>query len=317
MNRFYFQQLFINYAYKLCVILVWASVYSCNDKEQNYVSTTDSSCWAAKSVDEIPTNKIGDRIRYGRSLIYHTASYFGPKGTIAPITNGMNCSHCHLEGGTKPWGNNFAAVAANYPLYRDRSGSIETIEKRISDCMMRSLNGKALDSNSYELKSMVAYIKWVGQGVVKNTIPIGSGIQKIPQLNRAASPSKGSIVYIYYCQKCHGADGSGELNQDQIEYKYPPLWGKNSYNVSAGLFRLSRFAGFVKNNMPFPVNYQHPILTNEEAWDVAAFVNSQNRPLRKWKTDWPQVNKKPFDHPFGPFADTLTEAQHKFGPWKN
>jgi thiosulfate dehydrogenase len=33
------------------------------------------------------------------------------------------------------------------------------------------------------------------------------------------------------------------------------------------------------------------------------------------KTDWPDVSKKPFDHPFGPFSDPFSEAQHKFGPF--
>lgn len=290
---------------------------SCNNNETIETTLVDTSCWVGPGIYEIPTNKTGDSIRYGRSLICSTAYYIGPKGKIASITNGMNCSNCHLDAGTKPWGNNFGAVASNYPLYRERSGSIETIEKRINDCMQRSLNGQALDSNSYELKSMVAYIKWVGKNIPKNTTPKGVGIQKIPLLSRAASPSKGEIVYLNYCQKCHGINGEGELNQDQIGYKYPPVWGKNSYNVSAGLYRLSRFAGFVKNNMPNPSNYHNPTLSNEEAWDVAAFVNSQSRPIKKWNSDWPHLEKKPADHPFGPYADTLSEIEHKYGPWKN
>ena len=36
--------------------------------------------------------------------------------------------------------------------------------------------------------------------------------------------------------------------------------------------------------MPFEeANYRHPKLTDEEAWDVAAFVNSQPRPAIKNK----------------------------------
>jgi len=26
--------------------------------------------------------------------------------------------------------------------------------------------------------------------------------------------------------------------------------------------------------------------------------------------------EKPFDHPFGPFADGFTEKEHKYGPFK-
>jgi thiosulfate dehydrogenase len=97
---------------------------------------------------------------------------------------------------------------------------------------------------------------------------------------------------------------------------YPPLWGNNSYNNGAGLFRLSRFAGYVKNNMPNPLNYHNPQLTDEEAWDVAAYVNSQPRPSKDLSKDWPNIKKKPFDHPFGPYADAWSEEKHKYGPWK-
>jgi thiosulfate dehydrogenase len=106
------------------------------------------------------------------------------------------------------------------------------------------------------------------------------------------------------------------MDSTNVEYTYPPVWGKYSYNESAGLFRLSSFAGFVKNNMPNTVNYLHPELSDEEAWDVAAFVNSQPRPNKKFKADWPNVSKKPKDYPFGPYTDSLTESQHKYGPWK-
>ncbi len=38
-------------------------------------------------------------------------------------------------------------------------------------------------------------------------------------------------------------------------YTYPPLWGKNSYNVGVGLYRILAFAGFIKLNMPFGDTY--------------------------------------------------------------
>jgi thiosulfate dehydrogenase len=56
-------------------------------------------------------------------------------------------------------------------------------------------------------------------------------------------------------------------------------------------------------------------LTDEEAWDVAAFVNSQPRPEKKFIGDWPDLSGKPVDHPFGPFADSFSETQHKYGPF--
>lgn len=276
---------------------------------------TDTSCWVGPGIYEIPEGKTGDSIRYGRALISQTAYYLGPKGKVRQITNGMNCQNCHLDAGTKPWGNNFGRVQANYPLFRARSGTMETIRKRVSDCFERSLNGIAPDSGSYEMEAMVAYIRWVGKEVPVNTTPRGTGIRELTYMQRAADPVKGEWVYNNFCANCHGKNGEGVQDQDQIGYQYPPLWGKNSYNVSAGLYRLSRFAGFVKYNMPNTINYHNPVLTDEQAWDVAAFVNSRERPNKKWSTDWPDIRTKPIDHPFGPYADTISETQHKFGPW--
>jgi thiosulfate dehydrogenase len=118
------------------------------------------------------------------------------------------------------------------------------------------------------------------------------------------------------CITCNRADGKGQLNSDSSGYTYPPLWGPDSYNVSAGLFRLSRFAAFVRNNMPFGASHQKPLLTDEEAWDVAAFVNSQPRPEILFAYDWPRPHTKPVDYPFGPYADGFSESQHKYGPFQ-
>ncbi|MFZ1311653.1 MAG: cytochrome C, partial [Chitinophagaceae bacterium] len=80
---------------------------------------------------------------------------------------------------------------------------------------------------------------------------------------------------------------------------------------------LSNFAGYVKSNMPFnQATHSNPKLSNEEAWDVAAYVNSQPRPKKDLSKDWPDISKKPFDHPFGPYTDGFNETQHKYGPYK-
>ncbi|MBN8856950.1 MAG: cytochrome C, partial [Sphingobacteriales bacterium] len=88
-----------------------------------------------------------------------------------------------------------------------------------------------------------------------------------------------------------------------------------SYNDGAGLLRLSGFAAFVKNNMPFGTDFHKPVLSNEEAWDVAAFVNSHERPHMDQSTDWQDLAKKPVDYPYGPYIDTFSEKQHKYGPF--
>ena len=61
-------------------------------------------------------------VRLGHDLIENTSYYFGPKGKVAAISNGMNCQNCHMEGGIVPWGINFSAVVMSYPVFSFRSG---------------------------------------------------------------------------------------------------------------------------------------------------------------------------------------------------
>jgi thiosulfate dehydrogenase len=271
--------------------------------------------WTAPDSLAIPQTPEGDLIRYGRELVAHTSVYLGPNGTVLQLSNGMNCQNCHLKAGMKVFGNNYSAVSSTYPKFRARSGSIETIEKRVNDCIERSLNGKPLKNGSRELNAFVAYISWVGKDVKKGVSPMGAGIWDLPLLDRAASPENGKIVFDKQCALCHEQDGMGVKYENSMEWKYPPLWGSSSYNTGAGLFRLSRFAGYVKANMPNGATFDNPILTDEEAWDVAAYINSMPRPHKTFREDWPDISTKPFDHPFGPYADPYTEQQHKLGPF--
>jgi len=274
-----------------------------------------TALWQAPDSTRIPNTAEGDLIRYGRELVAHTALYLGPQGTVMAISNGMNCQNCHLKAGKKLYGNNYAGVAATYPKFRARSGTIETVEKRVNDCIERSLNGKKLPENSTEMLAFVAYIKWVGSEVTKDVYPVSAGIPDLPMLERAADPVRGKLVYSEKCTRCHGTHGEGLRNANGLEWKYPPLNNENSYNNGAGLYRLSRFAGYVKANMPNGATYENPELTDEEAWDVAAYINSLPRPNKEFPNDWPDISKKPFDHPVGPYSDNFSEDQHKFGPF--
>jgi len=281
--------------------------------------TLNDTDWVAPSLYTDNRTKGPERelIVYGEDLVAHTAKYFGPSGSIGHTTNGMNCQNCHLSAGRKPWAINFGAVASTYPKLRSRSGTYESIPKRVNDCFERSLNGIPLDTNTREMKAMVAYIEWVGKDVPKGKTPNTTGIPRLGFIDRAADPLKGKSVYDMHCMSCHGQDGQGQQEPGNPENIYPPLWGPHSYNSSAGLYRLSNFAGFVKSNMPFNVaTHSNTTLSTEEAWDVAAFVNSQPRPAKPFSGDWPDVSKKPFDHPFGPYADGFSEKQHKYGPYQ-
>ncbi len=272
--------------------------------------------WVAPDFSTISNNELGKKIIYGRELIANTSKYLGPKGSVARFSNGMNCQNCHLDAGTKPFGNNYGGVASTYPKFRERSGSIENIYKRVNDCFERSLNGNALDTTGKEMQAIKAYIIWLGKDVPKKEKPKGAGITELVFIDRPADTEKGKIIYLQKCKSCHSENGEGKLNADGLNYQYPPLWGNSSYNLGAGLYRLSRFAGYVKSNMPQGATWDKPQLSDEEAWDVAAFVNSQPRPTKDVSKDWPKISGKPIDYPYGPYADNFTEQQHKYGPFE-
>ena len=272
--------------------------------------------WLAPDTAAIPYDEEGRMIRYGRDLIVHTSYYLGPKGTVMNISNGMNCQNCHLEAGTKPFGNNYGAVASTYPKFRPRSGGLESIEKRVNDCLVRSLNGNSLDSLSKEMRAIVAYIKWLGKDTRKGEKVPGAGLVEVAWLARAANPIKGKMIYIQKCQICHGFSGEGQRLTADSHYIYPPLWGENSFNTGAGLYRISNFTRYIRANMPNGATFENPILTVEDAWDVAAYVVSLPRPVKKFNQDWPKIALKPVDLPFGPYADNFSEEQHKYGPFE-
>ena len=281
---------------------------------QIHAQNQNEHVWKGPDEKHILTDPNRNLIQYGKELIANTSYYLGPKGKIKAISNGMNCQNCHLEAGTKPWGNNYFGVAALYPKFRARSGGYESIPKRVNDCFQRSLNGKGLDSTSHEMKAIVAYINWLGTDIPKGKKVIGTGIRDIALLDRAADPILGEKLYQEKCVVCHLKDGSGTKNT--YGYTFPPLWGKNSYNNGAGLYRLSRIAGYIYDNMPQGASFENRQLTEEQSWDLAAFINTRNRPAFDNSKDWPDISGKPIDHPFGPFKDEFTEIQHKLGPFK-
>ena len=293
---------------------------------------TPEKVWIAPDTSTIPGNDEGKLIRYGRRLMIHTSSYFGPGGSLSKSTNGINCQSCHLDAGTRPYGNNLAVASLTYPRYLARSNDTVTLAQKVNECFSRSLNGTPIDTSSHEMRAYVAYINWLGKDIKKGETPAGTGpIHAPPFIDRPADPERGRLVYEQHCTRCHGADGHGQLSADVLKdaskqlggtataedlYYYPPVWGENSFNGVATLYRLSKFAGFVQHNMPYPLNYTNYILTDEQAWDVAAYANSRHRPIKDFSHDYASdISKKPYDFPFPPYADTLTEAQHKFGPY--
>lgn len=302
-----------------CVCILLLHLFSCKHNTTPTIDTKQMQTFVLPDTSQIPKGKTGDEIRYGRELFDKTASYLGPNGSVMQLCgNKMNCRNCHLDVGTRPYSNNFLETYLKYPQYRPREGMVLTIEDRINNCFERPMNGKLLPYDSREMRAMVAYIRWLCEGKKvsydEDTLHLG----KIKPIDRAANIHKGSIIFKNKCSKCHGKDGQGAMKLDSSSYEYPPLWGPNSYAQGSSMHRLITASRFVKWSMPYLEYRTEPQLSDEDVFDVVAFINCDSihpRPYRPLLKDCPDLENKPIDFPSGPFLDSFSEYQHKYGPY--
>lgn len=282
--------------------------------------------WVKPDESTIPNNLFGDTVRYGKALVNETYKYIGPEVADKKMRyagNNFACSTCHQEAGTKKWSAPFMATMPNFPQYRNRDETIGSIEGRINGCMERSMNGKALPEDGKEMRAIVTYMHWLSQGV-----PVGAKVSgaEFPQvdrkmiMSRAADPIAGKKVYMEHCASCHGQNGEGVKREGKANgYEFPPLWGKDTYNTGAGMFRVIRAADWIVANMPLGADNHNRILTDAQAYDVAAYINDYDkpRPVKKDRhLDFPDTKVKVPDSDIAPYNDDKNRHQHKFGPYK-
>jgi thiosulfate dehydrogenase len=256
---------------------------------------------------------------YGRRLLAQTSELMGPDHPDPAMRYSgtrMTCSSCHLGAGTEPGTLSLLQSAANYPRFSGRDGGVRDLYDRINGCMTRSMNGRELPRDSPEMIAMAAYITSLGDlyaasGESRRTTHEQPAF-KTPA--RAADLQAGRTVFEQRCAICHGADGSGlHATPKRIDgYVFPPLWGDDSFNNGAGMHRVLTAARFIKAKMPLG----QADLTDDQAFDVAAYINSQPRPqMADLDRDYPDRSTKPVDGAYGPFADDFPLEQHRFGPF--
>ncbi len=259
-------------------------------------------------------NPEGEMASYGEKLIKNTYNYFY-EGDVK-IGNRLACTSCHLNGGTKAFAAPYVGLSNVFPTYIGRENKVESLEERVNGCFERSMNGRAIPENSKEMRAIVTYIKNISINTVNKGRLTGQGFVKMDIPNRAANLKHGQLVFEGKCTSCHGKDGQGLRQTTGKGYQYPPLWGKYSYNDGAGMARLLTATRFIKANMPLGSTYDAPLLTDDEAYDVAAYINSFDRPHKANKEqDYPNLSKKPKDSPYPPYADNISLQQHKIGPY--
>jgi thiosulfate dehydrogenase len=275
--------------------------------------------WTPPDIKSVGDDAFGKLVKYGYALMTDTANQIGPAVSDPAkryAGSNLTCQNCHLKAGTQPYAVPLVGVWGQFPQYRGREGEVGTLEERINGCMERSMNGRALPLAGREMKAFLAYTKWVSTGIPDGAKLIGAGAMNVKEPGRAADLGHGRQVYAQVCAACHGTDGLGKRAATGNGYEFPPLWGPDSYNNGAGMSRILSAAAFVKHNMPFGTTYAAPLLSDQDAYDVAGFINSTERPQRaNLDKDFPNRLQKPVDTAYGPYADDFSPEQHKLGPF--
>jgi thiosulfate dehydrogenase len=209
-----------------------------------------------------------------------------------------------------------------FPLFIGRENQVRTLEDRINGCLERSMNGRALPADSPEMKAMLTYIRFISAEVPTGRSAAGRGSPPLPLPAGPSDPVRGAKLFAETCAACHQADGQGkrwdaaEAAAERHRYQFPPLWGPDSYNDGAGMDRPITAAGFIRANMPFGVDADHPVLGEQDSFDVAVFIDGQIRPHRDGnELDFPDRALKPADATYPPFLGPFPPAQHLTGPW--
>jgi len=316
--------LFISFGFLLGYICFWSSLVFYPNLYHNHADRSGvHTFWYPKSIEtDLPVGERGAEIKYGYLLITKTSDYIGPlskDSTKHYAGNNLTCNNCHLNAGRKIGSGSFVGVANRFPQYRGREDKVGTLRERINGCMERSMNGRKMPEDCEEMNAIIAYIEWLSEDVNKDIGKLYEGYVKIAIPNRKADPKRGKELYILHCQHCHKENGEGKKipGANFTGYIYPPIGGNDSFNDGAGMNRVITAANFIKGNMPFGASHDAPMVTDEEAYHLAAYINTFERPSKPNKeVDFPDKRRKPVSTPYGPWADDFPPEQHKFGPFQ-
>lgn len=215
---------------------------------------------------DYPEGPAGEWVRRGEAIFTRT-----PANAVGYSGNPLSCTNCHLDAGRLKGAAPMWGAYPMYPAYRKKTEHMDTFAERVRGCFMYSMNGKAPEDGHEILVALESYAYWMAQKAPTGEKLPGAGFKKAAQPEQTPTYEAGAKVYEAKCALCHGSDGKGQFVGDIAVF--PPLWGKDSYNWGAGMHEIDKAANFIKNNMP----YGNATLTDQEAWDVSTFINSQER----------------------------------------
>lgn len=230
------------------------------------------------SRDALPPGPFGDAVRQGEAIFRGTNTH---PLSAKYVGNEQVCGNCHIDAGRLAGSAPLWAAWVAYPAYRSKTKQVDTFVERIQGCFKYSMDaqdsaaGGAPAADSDTIVSLAAYSFWLAKGAPTGdeTMP-GRGYPRLAETAQGFDAKRGQGVYVARCALCHGEDGSGVVSAEAGTL-FPPLWGPGAYNWGAGMHVVDTAAGFIKHNMPLGLGDS---LSDQQAWDVAAYINSHERP---------------------------------------
>lgn len=122
----------------LLVLVVTYKVGQSDAPVQAPVEVAADAAFSPPAESTIPAGPDGDAIRRGRLIFTASAAHAGQY-----VGNGLTCSNCHLDAGRKADASPMWAAWVSYPAYRAKNGRVNTMEDRIRDCFLYSMNAPA------------------------------------------------------------------------------------------------------------------------------------------------------------------------------
>ncbi|HQT31695.1 MAG TPA: c-type cytochrome [Thiobacillus sp.] len=223
------------------------------------------------SEQDMPKDEFGKTVKMGQDIFEHTERY---ASQYVGKNSSLNCSSCHLDGGRLAHSAPLWAAYVSYPAYRSKNKHVNTFPERLQGCFKYSMNGKAPPLGDPVLVALESYAYWLASGAPIDPKIAGRGYPKVPSPPLPRDYARGQQVFEQHCAVCHGADGAGQPDANG-QPNFPALWGAKSFNWGAGMGSLKNASGFIKANMPLGLGGS---LSDQQAWDVATFMNSHERP---------------------------------------
>lgn len=224
---------------------------------------------------DLPKGPFGKAVRRGFLIFTQT-----PRYAKAYVGDDLSCSNCHTNRGRQANSAPMWAAWVKYPAYRGKNKTVNNIAMRLQGCFRYSENAQASASghfppaNSRVLIDLESYMFWMAHNAPTGVNMKGRGYKKLPQPPHPFSRTAGGKIYSADCAVCHGANGQG-VEKGNGSGRFPALWGPKSFNWGAGMHSVTHAAEFIEANMPFG---NPGILTIQQAWDVAAYMDSHPRP---------------------------------------